>query len=360
MSNFVVFNSGIINSTISCIVYTKKDIKEIYQVMNNLFYCYKLTLKKSTGESQLNKSSINMNEINIKMKNDDFETVMDNILYNYYKIDEIREEGIMNFSNNKYNEKLGYKKIQDFDCWFIAMSIGPLKKNITEFFKANGINVKFGAYPKKETKSTSRQKKTVKKSTSSRIIKIEDDDNDDNENIEIPKPIIKPKQIKTKRQTTIIEDQDSDDEDNGIIKPIVKPKKSRSSSKSNSKSSKSKEDKIIKSSIVIKKTTSTDSDDSDDDIHETIIKKKDKKSKNSKISQEQPMDNDEIDIDVLSEVYTEEIPEIKDSSDEDSISLDTDDCWEEIEEPEPGEKRFHNLKTDYWTDDEEKTFPKSK
>lgn len=362
MSNLIVFNGGIFNSTVSCIVYTNQDIEEIYEEMNNLFYCYKLVLKKSTGESQLNKSSINVNKINIKIEEDDFEEIMDNILHNYYKIDELREEGITNFSSNKHNEKLGYKKIQDFDCWFIAMSIGPLKKIISELLKTKDIKIKFENYPKKETTKSIKAKKPTIKSTSSKIIKIEDDD-EDNE-----KPTIKPKQMKSRKPKEIkkVEDFESDDDDNGIIRPNIKPKRSKSSHSSSKSSFRSKEERI-KTNIMVKKTTSTETD-SEDDIQETTIKKKEEKPKQikkSKISQEYPMvdDDENIDIDVLSDVYTEDIPEVKDSDSESGHGLsdaDTDDCWEEIEEPEPGEKKYHNYKTDVWTDDESKTFPKEK
>lgn len=368
MSNLIVFNGGIFNSTISCIVYTKQGIEEIYEKMNNLFYCYKLALKKSTGESQLNKSSININKVNIKIEEDDFEEIMDNVLHNYYKVDELKEEGITNFSSNKDNEKLGYKKIQDFNCWFIAMSVGPLKKIITELLKTKDIKIKFETYPKKETTKSTKAKKPTIKSTSSKIIKIEDDDEDNDEDNE--KPMVKPKQMKTRKPKEIkkVENFESDDDDNGIIRPIVKPKRSKSSRSYSKSSSRSKEERI-KTNIMVKKTTSTETD-SDDDIQETIIKKKEEKPKQikkSKISQEYPIDDDDenIDIDVLSDVYTEDIPEVKDSesgseSGHGLSDVDTDDCWEEIEEPEPGEKKYHNYKTDVWTDDESKTFPKEK
>lgn len=294
MSNFIVFNGGIFNSTISCVVYTDKSVEEIYETMNEFFNCYKLALKKSTGNSQLTKSNINMCALNKIIDEDTFDNLMENILHNYFKVDDVINDRITDFATNKTNEKMGYKKVNDIDCWFIAMSVGPLKKIVMDVAKATGDNYKFEVFPKKMTKQTKTTAPKTKK------FQIEDDDED--------KPTIKPITIKEiKKEETenkqkikkAKKEESESDEDNGILKPIAKK-----SQKSKSSRSLSKDETLKKESGKIKVKTMT-SEDSDDEIQEEIIKPKAIKKIKEENEETKPKKKSkkEINFDDSNEVY---------------------------------------------------------
>lgn len=294
MSNFIVFNGGIFNSTISCVVYTDKNVEEIYETMNGLFNCYKLALKKSTGNSQLTKSNINMSVLNTTIDEDTFDNLMENILHNYFKVDEVINDRITDFATNKTNEKMGYKKVDDIDCWFVAMSVGPLKKIVLDVAEVSNEHYKFEVFPKKTTKQTKAAAPKAKK------FQIEDDD-DNNE-----KPMIKPitiKEIKKeesekKQKIKKVKKESESDEDNGIIKPIKKSKDSKASR------SKSKDETPKSRKLEVKTTTS---EDSDDDIKEEIIKpkitKKSKEEKEAKKEEKVKKPKKVLDFDNSEEVY---------------------------------------------------------
>lgn len=313
MSNFIVFNGGIFNSTISCVVYTDKSVEEIYETMNELFNCYKLALKKSTGNSQLTKSNINMSVLNTTIDEDTFDNLMENILHNYFKVDEVINDRITDFATNKTNEKMGYKKVDDIDCWFVAMSVGPLKKIVLDVASVSNEHYKFEVFPKKTVKQTKPAAPKTKK------FQIEDDD-DDNEKPKI-KPItikeIKKEETEKKQKIKKMKKESESDDDNGIVKPNTKKSKDSKASRSKSKDEKPKSKKI-----EVKTTTS---EDSDDEIREEIIKPKaTKKSKEEKETNKERKPRKELNFDDSEEAY--------DLDDLEALSLSDISSTSEIEE----------------------------
>lgn len=269
MSVFFIVNGGMLNSTMSCVFFgDEKDSRTLYENFNRIFSCIKLPIRNKV-EICIKQTPINLYRIP-GITEDNFNAIMNKLLFNYFKTQEISGAGIKQFEDDNKNFNLGYKEMFDYDMWFISLSFTNIKKIVIEHMQGEGKTVKAFKYPS-PIKETVKKTKTTKASKKS--LEIEDDSpiEDSIEKEKPKKTAIRVKKIaksssSKKSSESSVEFSESEDEDNGIIKPTVKVMEKPKVKKVDKKEQK----KPLKSREVSKEDSDSDSD-SDSDIEEEII-----------------------------------------------------------------------------------------